>query len=86
MDEVLSSWYWYCSGPVRVREAAGAAEAAEVAEVAVQGLGFGAEGGAGAIFMVPDPRSISSRRARKCARSARSAHKPPDSSHMYKMD
>ena len=26
------------------------------------------------IFMVPDPRSISSRRARKGARSARSAH------------
>ena len=26
------------------------------------------------IFMVPDPRSISSRRARKCARSARSTH------------
>ena len=35
---------WYCSGPVRVREAAGAAEAAEVAEVAVQGLGFVSNG------------------------------------------
>ena len=31
---------WYCSGPVRVWQAARAAEAAEVAEVAVQGLSF----------------------------------------------
>ena len=35
---------WYCSGPVRVQEAAGAAEAAEVAEVAVRGLGFVSNG------------------------------------------